>query len=104
LKIIIDENLPKYLKNVLSQFEVTTVQEQGWAGINNGELIKKINGLFDVFITADKNLRYQQNLKIRKIAILEISTNRLPLIKEMETKIIEALQQIEPQQYKELRP
>ena len=104
MKIIIDENLPKYLKNVLSQFEVTTVQEQGWAGINNGELIKKINGLFDVFITADKNLRYQQNLKIRKIAILEISTNRLPLIKEMETKIIEALQQIEPQQYKELRP
>lgn len=71
-KVILDENLPQLLRHHLTGFDVVTVQFQGWAGIQNGELISLIDGKFDVFLTADQNLRYQQNLKNRKIAILEL--------------------------------
>jgi hypothetical protein len=53
------------------------VQYQGWAGIQNGELLKLIDGNFDVFVTADKNLRYQQNLAGRRVAIVELPFARL---------------------------
>ncbi len=76
MKIILDENLPKALKRYLSAYEVTTVQEQGWAGVKNGELIARIDEVYDVFITSDKNLKYQQNLAGRRIAIIELPTNR----------------------------
>ena len=71
-KVILDENLPQLLRHHLTDFDVVTVQYQGWAGIQNGELIALIDGKFDVFLTADQNLRYQQNLKNRRIAIVEL--------------------------------
>jgi hypothetical protein len=71
-KIILDENLPISLRHHLSEFEVVTVQFQGWSGIQNGDLIALIDGHYDVFLTADQNLRYQQNLRNRSIAIVEL--------------------------------
>ena len=71
-KVILDENLPVGLRHHLTEFEVVTVQYQGWSGIQNGELIQLIDGKFDVFLTADRKLRYQQNLRDRKIAIVEL--------------------------------
>lgn len=91
MKIILDENIPKALKRYLSSYEVTTVQEQGWAGIKNGELIARIDDIYDVFITSDKNLRYQQNLVNRNIAIIELPTNRLKLLQRMTDKILDAI-------------
>jgi hypothetical protein len=90
MQIILDENLPHALKRVIPGHNVTTVQGQGWSGISNGELIKKVDGVFDVFITADKNLRYQQNLSDRKISIIELPTNRLPVLETINAQIIEA--------------
>jgi hypothetical protein len=78
-KVILDENLPVSLRHHLSDFDVVTVQYQGWAGIQNGDLIALVDGRFDVFITADHNLRYQQNLNNRRIAIIE-----LPFIRRMD--------------------
>lgn len=83
MKVILDENLPKPLKQALSGHSVTTVQEQGLSGTHNGALLARLEGVFDVFITADKNLRYQQNLSGRKLAIVELPTNRLPLLREL---------------------
>ena len=74
-RVILDENLPIQLRHELSIFEVVTVQYQGWSGIVNGELIRLIDGKFDVFVTGDKNLRYQQNLIDRSIAIIELPTS-----------------------------
>ena len=62
MRILIDESLPRYLKQVLVEHAVFTVQEMGWAGIRNSELLAKAESNFDVLLTADKNLRYQQNL------------------------------------------
>jgi hypothetical protein len=70
--VILDENLPQPLRHHLTQFDVVTVQYQGWSGIQNGELISLIDGKFDVFLTADQNLRYQQNMTDRSIAIVEL--------------------------------
>ena len=76
-KIILDENLPHPLRLQLRDHEIVTVQYQGWTGIQNGELLKLIDGSFDVFVTADKNLRYQQNLVGRRVAIVELPFVRL---------------------------
>ena len=49
----------------------------GWTGIKNGDLVRLAENEFDVFVTSDQNLRYQQNLESRRIAIIELSTNNL---------------------------
>lgn len=99
MKIILDENLPRALKRYLLSYQVTTVQEQGWAGLKNGELIEKIDGVYDIFITCDKNLRYQQNLSKREIAIIELPTNRLKLLEAVIDQILEAIIKASPKAY-----
>jgi hypothetical protein len=83
MKVLLDECAPKFLKRALLNHEVRTVQEVGCSGLRNGELIKRAGTEFDVFVTADKNLRYQQNLTERKIPIIELSTNKLSVVKEL---------------------
>ena len=94
MKIILDENLPRGLKRYLSAYEVTTVQEQGWAGFKNGELMTRIDGVYDVFLTSDKNLKYQQNLTGRTIAIIELPTNRLKLLETITDKILAEVESV----------
>ncbi len=94
MRIVLDENLPKPLKQVFVGHVVSTVQEEGLAGTLNGELLAQLEGRFDVFVTADKNLRYQQNLAGRVIAILELPTNRLPLLRPLFPKISEAVERL----------
>lgn len=76
--VLLDESVPLLIKTRLPRFEIKTVQEMGWTGLKNGELLKRAEGQFDVFITADKNLRYQQNLSGRKLAVILLPTNRVP--------------------------
>ena len=102
MTIILDENLPKPLKGIFPNHTVTTVQEQGLAGTVNGALLARLEGVFDVFITADKNLRYQQNLSDRQIAILELPTNRLPLLRPLFLRITAAADAMTPSAYVQL--
>ena len=60
MKILFDENVPYPLKKFLAGHVVSTVQECGWRGVGNGELLNLAEESFDVFILADKNMRYQQ--------------------------------------------
>jgi hypothetical protein len=60
MRIVLDENLPRPLRRVFGpEHQVTTVQELGLAGTSNGDLLAKLEGGHDVFVTAGKNLRYQ---------------------------------------------
>lgn len=70
-----DECVPWPLAKLLDGHECANPQKKGWGGIKNGDLLKLAEAEFDLFITSDQNLRYQQNLAGRKIAILELSTN-----------------------------
>jgi hypothetical protein len=99
MRIILDENLPRPLKTIFPGHTVTTVQEEGLAGTVNGALLAKLEGTFDVFITADKNLRYQQNLAGRQLAIVELPTNRLPLLQPLFPRILAVVESITPSAY-----
>jgi predicted nuclease of predicted toxin-antitoxin system len=99
LKILLDHNLDRRLKNYLTVYETATTQEQNWADVLNGELLALVeeNG-FDVLLTADANIKNQQNLSNRKISILVLRAfnNRLSTHAEMIEDIHEALAKIRP--------
>ena len=62
MKILFDENVPSDLKKFFGDDFVITVQEMGWGNYKNGKLLALANGQFDVFLTVDKNMKYQNNL------------------------------------------
>jgi hypothetical protein len=88
MKVLLDECVPRKLRRELAGHEVLTVTEQGWSGIKNGELLTLAEAEFDVFLTVDQNLKYQQNLKAFDIGVILLvaRNNRLktllPLIPE----------------------
>ena len=92
MRIVLDENLPRPLIRIFgSSHQVTTVQELGLAGTENGSLLAQLEGNHDVFVTADKNLRYQQNLAGRSLAIVELPTNRIPVLNSITAEIVRSV-------------
>src|SRR4051812_31274960 len=94
MKVLLDECCPKPLKNVLTGAEIFTVEQAGFKGLKNGDLLMAATGQFDVLITADKNLRYQQNLPGRKLAIIELPVNSWKRLKALVPAINAALSRI----------
>ena len=97
MKILLDHNLDRRLKNYLTEYETATTQEQGWADVLNGELLtlaEKNN--FDVMLTADSNIKTQQNMANRTISILVLRAfnNRLKTHIEMIEDAKETLSKI----------
>jgi len=80
MKLLIDESLPKDLKRHFPTHTAATVPECGWASKSNGDLLALAEAEFDVFLTADQNLEYQQNLERFDLAIIVLvaRSNRLP--------------------------
>ena len=76
MRLLLDENLPKRLKQDLQEFEVYTVRDKDWTGISNGALLKLIlDEKFDALITFDKNLQYQQNFSKYNISVLVLNAS-----------------------------
>jgi predicted nuclease of predicted toxin-antitoxin system len=75
MKILLDECITKRLKNKLPEYKVNTVFEMGWSGLKNGNLMKvAVENSFEIFLTIDKNIEYQQNLKSYEIAVVILNT------------------------------
>jgi len=87
---------------LLPGHEIKTAQHMGWGRKKNGELLTLAEGQFDVFVTTDQNLKYQQNLTGRHIAILVLSTNTLSVLRAKHKEIAAAIASIHPGQYVEL--
>jgi hypothetical protein len=102
MKVIIDECVPYIVKRRLPERQIQTVQEMGWAGIKNGKLLKLVEETFDIFITSDKNLKYQQNLVDRNLAIILLPSNQVPIIENLLSQIDDALENIRPGSYVEI--
>ena len=102
MKIIIDECVPSIVKRGLPDRSIVTVQDMGWAGIKNGELLRFVAADFDVFITSDKNLRLQQNLSAIDLSIILLPSNQVPVIKALLPQIDSALTNIGPNSFVEL--
>jgi hypothetical protein len=66
--------MPRQLRRELSDFSIRTVQEEGWAGLENGKLLQHASLTFDVLVTADKRMRYQQNVSRFAIGVVVIDT------------------------------
>ena len=78
-RLLFDENIPRLLRHRLTGFEIRTVQEEGWGSFSNGELLRRAEGRFDVMLTADRRMQYQQKLTGFGIGIVVIVTPRLQL-------------------------
>ena len=102
MKILLDECVPWPMHKILRGHSCSTVQGQGWGGIKNGDLLKRAEGEFDLFITSDQNIRYQQNLTGRRIAILELSTNDISRIEASRSLLEDALKDIKPDEFRQL--
>jgi predicted nuclease of predicted toxin-antitoxin system len=100
MRILIDECAPRALKKHLMKqgHACRTVQEAGWSGKKNGELLSLAETEFDVLVTVDTNLRYQQNLSGRRIAIvvLRSSSNRLERLRQYFTACVTAIEKVKP--------
>ena len=90
------------MRKMLTEHECTNPYKCGWSGVTNGELLKLAQNEFELFVTSDQNLRYQQNLTGRRIAILELSTNDLRRILAAESSIIEAIASIKGSEFLQL--
>jgi hypothetical protein len=99
MKVLLDECVPWPMHKFLVGHQCKTAQQCGWGGITNGDLLRKAEGQFDVFITSDQNIRYQQNLLGRLIPILELSTNDLRRIRTAANSVQFAVAEIKPGNY-----
>ncbi len=93
MKILLDECLPKRLKQELPGHDVATVPEMGWRGLKNGELLRSAESAFDVLITIDQGLRYQQNLRTSKliIVVLVADNNRIETLRPLMRQVLNAI-------------
>jgi Domain of unknown function (DUF5615) len=102
VRILLDECVPRSMKRFLTGHSVRTAQQAGFASYKNGQLLKAAEEEFDLLITSDKNLRYQQNLEGRLLSILLLSTNDREMIELNGDRILRMVNQMKPRSYKEL--
>ena len=103
MQILFDQGTPAPLRRGLSLHSVSTAYEMGWALLSNGDLLGAAEGRFDLLITTDQNLRYQQNLSGRRLAILVLPTTSWPEIQKHNTEIAAVAASIQPGSYLELK-
>jgi hypothetical protein len=99
MRILLDECVPRPLRRDLATHDVRTVQEMGWVGLENGELLQEMTDAgFDVFLPVDQNLRYQQNLRKAGVAVVVLvaMSNKLTDLAPLMPRTVAALAKIRP--------
>jgi predicted nuclease of predicted toxin-antitoxin system len=98
MRLLLDESLPGRLRRSLPGHSVKTVVEMGWSGIQNGRLLALASEQFDVFVTADKNLPYQQNLAKLPVAVVVLAahSNELPHLLPLVPRLEQTLARLQP--------
>jgi hypothetical protein len=101
--ILLDNNAPRGLVRALAGHTVVEAREGGWATLENGELLNAAEEAgFDVIVTSDKGIRYQQNLEGRKIALVVLTKGRWRLVRRMLTEIADVVNSVVPGSYAEV--
>ena len=97
MKVLLDENLDHALRAMLGRHEVVTAAYMGWAGLNNGELLRiaEDNGV-QVILTGDQTLNHEQNISGRSLAVVALSAIQLPIIKSNLPAILAAIDNAAP--------
>jgi len=102
MRILPDECVQRPIHKLLISHECITAQERGSGGLKNGDLLKRAEGEFDLFITADQNILYQQTLAGRHIRVLRLSTNNVRRIQAAAVSIQAALAAIQPGEFRQI--
>jgi hypothetical protein len=101
--VLFDHGTPAPLSSYLTGHMVIEARTRGWDTLTNGDLLAEAEGAgFDVFVTGDKNIRYQQNLAGRKIAVVVLSTPQWPLVRLHTDRIAAAVNAATPGSYAEV--
>ncbi len=106
MRLLLDESLPHRLKSVFPGYRVNTVDEMGWKSLSDGELLARASGLFQVFLTADKKLQYQQNVPRFDIAVIVLNTrrNRFEDYEPLIPRLLEAFSKVRPGEVSRVGP
>ena len=99
MKLLLDECLPEELKDFIPAHEVFSVTEMNWRGVKNGELMRRAaESKFDIFLTADKNIRHQQNLSQFRVGVvaIEVPDTRIVFLRQLLPQIREAIAAVKP--------
>ena len=103
MKVLFDQGTPAPLRKSLVGHKVATAYEQGWSQLRNGELIAAAEEAgFEVFVTTDKNLKHQQHLAVRRLAIVVLLTTSWPRIQSHLPAVIAAIDQAQRGSYREV--
>ncbi|MBT5707505.1 hypothetical protein N9B57_04090 [Verrucomicrobia bacterium] len=97
MRIYLDECVPRPLAKLLEGHECRDALQMRWTGLRNGVLLGQVEDEgFDVFLTSDQNLGYQQNLKKLQVAIVVLPTNHWPLFRNSVNRILDILETLQP--------
>jgi hypothetical protein len=100
LRVLFDKNVPHGVRHFLAEHQVETVDDHGWQRISNGALLKTAETAgFDVVITSDQNIIYQQNLRGRKITLVVLGSNLWPIVREHAKVIADTVDRSKPGGY-----
>ena len=100
MRILFDQGTPVAIARFLAVHNVRTALQEGWDTLSNGDLLQAAEEAgFDVLLTTDNSLAYQQNLKDRRIAIVVLSRNRWRMVQRMIPKIVAAVNSATPGSY-----
>jgi predicted nuclease of predicted toxin-antitoxin system len=103
MRVILDHNVPAPLRQHLKGHELEEAVERGWERLKNGDLLTASEDAgFDVFVTSDKNIRHQQNLAGRKIAIIVLRHGQWPSLQPHVQRVLETINAATRGSYKEV--
>ena len=103
MRVLFDQGTPVPLRRKLTRHEVVTAFERGWSQLKNGALLDVAEkDAFDILVTTDSNLKHQQNLSSRKIAIVVLTTTSWPRIERAVDSVVAAVDAATPGSYVEV--
>ena len=103
MRVVFDQATPVPIRPHLNRHEVRTVAQEGWDRLRNGELLAAAEAAgFDVLLTTDKNIRYQQNLSKRKIAIIVLGQQQWPGLRVHVQLVVQAVDAVVAGSYVEV--
>src|ERR1700730_5442902 len=98
MRVLLDECVPRALRKELVGHEVSTVAEAGWAGVKNGELLQLAAGQFDLLLTVDRSLEYQQNFAglTHAVIVVHAPSSEVDVLRPWMPAVLAAISEIKP--------
>lgn len=104
MRVLFDQGTPIPLRDLLTQHEISTAYELGWSTLKNGDLLDTAEReIFEILVTTDKNLKYQQNLGARRIGIVVLTSTSWPRIQRDISAVVAAVDGASPGSYAEVQ-